>query len=229
MSVNGVTESISSLANTKNSKTEAKVAANTTKAAVKDNNDTKQKEATNSAAVYEKTEQTVEDKKIYKRDTATLDKLMADSDKRSKQMRDLVEKMLLKQGETLTDATDIYALLREGKVEVDPKTSAKAKEDIAEDGYWGVNKTSDRLVSFAIALSGGDPSKADEMIAAVQKGFKEATKAWGDELPQISKDTLEATNKKLVAWKNSLNSDRSMDTVAKNTFSEQAAASKVAE
>ena len=208
MSVNGVTETISSLNNKTTSKAESKASAKTTNATVENNSEkTKQSEAANSAAVYEKTEQTVDDKKIYKRDTATLEKLMADSDKRSKQMRDLVEKMLLKQGQTITDATDIYALLREGKVEVDPKTSAQAKEDIAEDGYWGVSQTSDRLVSFAIALSGGDTSKADEMIAAVQKGFEEATKAWGDELPQISKDTLEATNKKLEAWKNSLNSE----------------------
>ena len=42
--------------------------------------------------------------------------------------------------------------------------------DIAEDGYWGVNKTSDRLVSMAIALAGGDTDKADELKNAITKG-----------------------------------------------------------
>lgn len=41
----------------------------------------------------------------------------------------------------------------------DPDTIKAAQESISEDGYWGVNKTSDRLVSMAIALSGGDTSK----------------------------------------------------------------------
>ena len=45
--------------------------------------------------------------------------------------------MLLKQGKTLSNANDIYSLLREGKVEVDDETRAQAKKDIAEDGYWG--------------------------------------------------------------------------------------------
>ena len=33
------------------------------------------------------------------------------------------------------------------------------------------------------------------MQAAVEKGFKQATGAWGRELPSICKDTFDATNK----------------------------------
>ena len=40
---------------------------------------------------------------------------------------------------------------------MDEKTRLQAQKDIAEDGYWGVEQTSERLVSFAKALSGGDP------------------------------------------------------------------------
>ena len=32
---------------------------------------------------------------------------------------------------------------------VDADTIAQAKKDIAEDGYWGVEKTSDRILDFA--------------------------------------------------------------------------------
>lgn len=34
-----------------------------------------------------------------------------------------------------------------------------------------------------------------EMQAAFEKGFKQATKTWGKELPQISQDTRSAVNK----------------------------------
>ncbi|MDF2952323.1 MAG: hypothetical protein K0S18_1906, partial [Anaerocolumna sp.] len=158
----------------------------------------------NQAAVYEKSSEAnkEKDKKIYKQDTATIAQLKADADRRSQQLRNLVRKMLLEQGEKLDD-TDMYRLLREGKVPVDAATAAQAAEDINENGYWGINQTSERLVSFAKALSGGDPSKADEMIEAVKKGFEEATKAWGDDLPEISQKTLDATLQKLEDWKNS--------------------------
>lgn len=156
------------------------------------------------AVVYEKTNTENGSKKIYKRDQETIDKLKADAERRTQHLRDLVEKMMLQQGKTVVNGDDIYAFLREGNYEVDPEVKAQAQRDIAEDGYWGVEQTSDRMVSFAMALSGGDPSKADEMIAAVKKGFDAATKAWGGELPQISKNTLDATIKKLESWRDSL-------------------------
>ena len=191
--------------------------------------DNKKQEVTeDAAAVYDKSEQTVT-KKIYQRDTATIDRLRAEADSRLQNLRDLVEKMLLKQGQKFTETTDMYQLLREGKLEVDLETSAQAQKDIAEDGYWGVNKTSDRMVSFAMALSGGDPSKANEMIDAVKKGFEEATKAWGGELPEISKKTLDAAIGKLESWRDSIDNGSSMCNAAANSFKNQAATEKMAE
>ncbi len=158
-------------------------------------------EVDEASAVYEKSDEATSKNKIYQRDNNTVDRLLAEAEKRSQSLRDLVQKMLLKQGETFNQSTDIYALLREGKVEVDPETKAQAQKDIAEDGYWGVEQTSDRLVSFAKALTGGDSSKADIMIEAVKKGFEEATKAWGGDLPEISQKTLDAAIKKLESWR----------------------------
>lgn len=152
------------------------------------------------AAVYEKNTEEKPKKVVYKQDTATIAQLKADAERRTKQLRDLVEKMLLKQGQTFNEST-MYQLLREGKLTVDPETAAQAKADISEDGYWGVAQTSDRMVSFAIALTGGDPDKADDMIAAVKKGYEEAEKVWGGKLPDICKQTLDATISKLEEWK----------------------------
>lgn len=156
---------------------------------------------TNSPVVYEKTR--VENK-THQRDQATIDRLLAETEENAQKLKDLVQRMLLKQGESINNASDIYSLLREGKVEVDDETRAQAQKDIAEDGYWGVEQTSERLLSFAKALSGGDPSKADIMIKAVKKGFEQAEKEWGGELPQISRDTHDRTISKLESWRESL-------------------------
>ena len=50
------------------------------------------------------------------------------------------------------------------------------------------------MFEFAMALSGGDVDKMKEMQSAVEKGYKQAEKTWGGNLPDISKQTLDATN-----------------------------------
>ncbi len=131
--------------------------------------------------------------------------MKADAEARTSQLRSLVEKMMLKQGQKVTGAMDYLTALKNGTLKVDDATRKQAQEDISENGYWGVEQTSDRLVSFAKALAGDDPSKADKLMAAIEKGFKQATKAWGDTLPDICGRTLEATREKMNAWKNSIN------------------------
>lgn len=154
--------------------------------------------------VYEKGDTKKKDSanQIYNRDTV-ISKLKADQKSRAESMRSLVEKLLSKQTNKFSIANQsLSAIFGEAAKNADPETIKKAQEDISEDGYWGVNKTSDRLVSMAIALTGGDTSKADEMMAAIQKGYDKATAAWGKELPDISKKTLEATKQKMEDWKN---------------------------
>jgi len=219
MSVNGITNATQVYDTTETAKAKANQAKTSDETKVND---------TEAAAVFEKSEETPKTKKIYQRDQHTIDKLLAESEKRAQSLRDLVQKMFQKQGETFNESTDIYALLREGKLEVDPETRAQAQKDIAEDGYWGVAQTSDRMVSFAKALTGGDQSKADEMIEAVKKGFEEATKSWGDELPEISKRTLDATIKKLEAWRDGTEGSTTMTDAAKQTFTNQASTNKLA-
>lgn len=194
----------------------------------KTENKAEKKQTEDTAAVYEKSKKSDNSRKIYKRDADTIEKMLADAERRTQSLRNLVEKMLLKQGQTVTDATDIYALLREGKVDVDPETRAQAQKDIAADGYWGVEQTSERLVSFAKALTGGDPSKADEMIAAVKKGFEQATKAWGGDLPEICRNTLDTAISKLEAWRDSIKAENTMADTAEGAFNDQAATGKVA-
>lgn len=149
----------------------------------------------NSGAVYEHSSQTTTAAKKYKPDTQMIAKMKADADARTSQMRSLVERMLSKQGQTYGKANDIWSFLASGNFTVDPATKAQAQADIAEDGYWGVSQTSQRILDFATALTGGDPSKIEEMRGAFEKGYKLAEKKWGGSLPSISQQTYDAVMK----------------------------------
>ena len=50
------------------------------------------------------------------------------------------------------------------------------------------------------------------MLEALQKGFDEATKSWGKELPELCQKTLEATNKKLTDWRDGVTADTKENT-----------------
>ena len=100
------------------------------------------------------------------------------------------------QGQTYNSANGIWSVLASGNLKVDAATQAQAKKDIAEDGYWGVEQTSDRIIDFATALTGGDPSKIEEMREAFKKGYKQAEKTWGGQLPDISQRTYDAVMQK---------------------------------
>lgn len=173
--------------------------------AKKTDNTSNTTKAADTAAVYEKTTTEKKDStnKIYNRD-AVVAQLKADQENRAASMQNLVEKLLGKQKGTfdLANSTNLAATFRQAVQFASPEDIAKAQADIAEDGYWGVNKTSDRLVSMAIALAGGDTDKADELKNAITKGFKKATAAWGEKLPQLCQDTYDAAMKKMDDWKN---------------------------
>ena len=118
--------------------------------------------------------------KTYKTNASVVAQMKADAEARTSQLQSLVQKMLTKQGETYNTANGIWSLL------------AQAKEDIAEDGYWGVKQTSQRILDFATALTGGDPTKIEKMRAAFQKGYDKAQRTWGGSLPEISQQTYDA-------------------------------------
>ena len=168
---------------------------------VKDNTSAKN----DAAAVFEKSTETNKNStaKLYNKNVI-VNKLKADQESRIASMQSLVEKLLNKQKGTfdLANATNLADTFRQAAAVASPEDIAQAQEDVSEDGYWGVEQTSDRLVSMAIALSGGDTGKADLLKDVITKGFEKATKAWGEDLPQISKDTYDAALKKMDDWKN---------------------------
>ena len=157
---------------------------------------------TDTGVVYEKSSDQTSGTVTKKTDYALINKLKADAEKRTSQLRSLVEKMMTKQGVAIGTADSMWSFLAKGDFTVDEATRAQAQADIADDGYWGVDQTSDRILDFAKALSGNDPEKADLLLDAFKKGFKEATKSWGQDLPDISQRTYDAVVEKFNKWKN---------------------------
>lgn len=151
-----------------------------------------------AGVIYESTADKKADtgKAIYTQNTDLVNKLKADAEQNTASFRKMVETMLLKQGKVSVNADNMWKLLAKGDFTVDKATAEAAQAEIAEDGYWGVEQTSDRILSFAEALTGGDPEKMEEMREAFIKGFKQATGAWGKDLPDISQKTYDAVMKK---------------------------------
>lgn len=153
---------------------------------------------TDAGVIYEKSENT-SSKKLYSKPEVVA-RLKADAEARTAQLRDLVQKMMSQQGAKIGQADDMWKFLAGGNYTVTPEVKAQAQADIAEDGYWGVEQTSDRILEFAKGLVGDDPEKAELMRNAFIKGFKAATKSWGKELPDISHKTYDAVMKKFDEW-----------------------------
>ena len=134
--------------------------------------------------------------KTYTQNTELVNRMKADAAAHAQQLQNIVTQLMSKQGQTYNTANGIWSFLSGGDFKVDAATKAQAQKDISEDGYWGVNQTSDRIIDFAKALTGGDPSKIEEMRDAFKKGYKMAEDTWGGKLPDISKQTYDAVMEK---------------------------------
>lgn len=185
MDVNGITNNINSYSTYENTSKVTKEAA-------------AEVATTENGVVYEPSNKT--ENKTVKVDAEFIAKLQADAEERLTQLKSLVEKLITGQGNAIGSADDIWSFLRSGDFTVDAETKAQAQADIAEDGYWGVEQTSDRILDFAKALAGNNPEMAEKMREAFKEGFEMATKTWGDKLPDISQRTYEAVMKKFDDW-----------------------------
>ena len=62
---------------------------------------------------------------------------------------------------------------------------------VAEDGFFGIEQTSQRIADFVINGAGGNEDLLRAGREGVLKGFEEAQEIWGDEkLPDISQQTM---------------------------------------
>ncbi|MBE5940732.1 MAG: hypothetical protein E7266_10100 [Lachnospiraceae bacterium] len=178
MNLNGITSAVNTYSSY-NTKTAKKEDAANTNAATSDD----------KGVIYEPS--TIDRKAIVAQ-------MKADAEQRTSQLRSLVEELMTTQAGKANTLADLFRNLKP-----DAETIKQAQEDISEDGYWGVKQTSDRIFEFAKALSGGDQDKMEDMLNAFKEGFNQATKAWGEKLPDICGNTYDAVLEKFEAYKNS--------------------------
>jgi hypothetical protein len=77
---------------------------------------------------------------------------------------------------------------------------------LSEDGYWGVEQTSQRMFDFAVAVAGDDPVALQKAKEAVQKGFDQTEVIFGGQLPDISYATYDSTMEKFDNYLEHINS-----------------------
>lgn len=69
----------------------------------------------------------------------------------------------------------------------------EATQLVSEDGFFGVTQTSDRVAGFVLSFSGDDLDILQKGREGIVKGFEEAEKLFGGQLPEISYKTQERT------------------------------------
>ncbi len=131
---------------------------------------------------------------LSQQDQMTISMLKGETDKNFQSLRDIVKDLLKRQG------VELDKLQKGDTVKIDEQARTEAAKMIADDGPLGAEKTAERIFQFAKSISGGDTGKLDQLRSAIEKGYKEAEKAFGGELPEISRKTMELVNSKLDAW-----------------------------
>jgi hypothetical protein len=69
----------------------------------------------------------------------------------------------------------------------------EAKELVSDEGYFGITQTSDRVSNFVFNFAGDNLEILQKGREGIVKGFEEAKKLFGGELPEISYKTQERT------------------------------------
>ncbi len=62
--------------------------------------------------------------------------------------------------------------------------------DAFNNGPWGIDQTAGRIANFVLTGAGDDANRLRVGRDAIMQGFKEAEKAWGSKLPDISYQTI---------------------------------------
>jgi hypothetical protein len=132
-----------------------------------------------------------------KAESSDIQSLRDESNRAFGQLRETVRQLLERQGLAFKDVNGLHL-----GAKVDAQAKAEAQAMLEEGGAFSAEAVSDKIIDFAKAISGGDKSKIDTLRKAIDRGFKEAGKAWDGDLPEITKQTRKMIDEKLDAWQN---------------------------
>lgn len=150
----------------------------------------------------------VEQKVTYSKPTSTgqisIEQLKKESEKAYENLRRIVKEMLQKQRtasgqEKLSDSALEEAMAK--YVTPAEDLQMEPAQLIADDGPLGAEAVSQKIVDFAIAISGGDKTKLDTLRSAIDEGFNQVKDMFGS-LPEVSERTHTLVMEKLSKWEN---------------------------
>ena len=75
----------------------------------------------------------------------------------------------------------------------------EAKALVADDGFFGISQTSERIADFVVNGAGDDMQKLLAGREGMLRGFAEAEQMWGEKLPEISYTTMQKALEKVDA------------------------------
>jgi hypothetical protein len=133
-------------------------------------------------------------------DASEIAALKSEAEMAAENLRRLVEQLILKQNENYRVSAGDSPRDIPADMSISTADMEAARIAVSEDGEFGVKAVSDRLVDFAISISGGDKSKLEELISAIDAGFAAAKETLGGELPDICIQTYDETMRKLNEW-----------------------------
>ena len=95
-------------------------------------------------------------------------------------------------GKGKIDDKNLYDIGYKGKPIMD-LSPQEATDLVGENGFFGITQTSDRVSNFVFSFAGDDLEKLQKGRDGIVKGFEEANKMFGGNLPEISYKTQERT------------------------------------
>ena len=135
------------------------------------------------------------DPRLSKTAAPDLQALLEESDRKAQEIINLIKPLVEQQGLDIAKVAS-----GQQKISASPESIKAAQAAVAEGGEFSVQKTAERILSFAKAAIGDDPSKLEKIRNAVEQGFKEAGDILGGNLPDISKQTLDAIRTEFDRW-----------------------------
>lgn len=119
----------------------------------------------------------------------------------------LVEYQLQMMSESKVETTKQADMFRLSDIGYEGKAIADLSQDeakalVAEDGFFGVTQTSERIANFVLSGAGDDVDMLKAGREGILRGFAEAEDMWGGKLPEISYESInksvEMIDKKLA-------------------------------
>ncbi|NQY94315.1 MAG: hydrogenase-4 component G [Campylobacteraceae bacterium] len=87
----------------------------------------------------------------------------------------------------------------------------EAEELLEEEGFFGIEQTSNRVADFVFSFAGNDVELLKEGREGIIRGFEEAQILFGNQLPEISFKTQEKTLELIDAKINSINNGENQE------------------